>query len=913
MNPLKTVAIKNFLKSKTHADLAALYNENMEVQVNVAQDGGERVEGNYEGKRWLGWSDGIQTWKPIRIPIHANTDPIYTDSPMNYDMDEHAEGVGMTGWDWRNRKSCWVAFDFDAITGHSDKHKKKLTDLDLIEIKKEVYKIPWTTLRLSTSGKGLHLYVYLDPIPTQNHTEHAAVARSVLHLLSGVTGFDFNSKVDVCGGNMWVWHRKMLGTSGLTLDKSGTRLTEVPTNWRDHLGVTTGKTRRNLPSFVESLDIPDADRVFEELTGQRSRVKLDSTHKAMMEYLTESKAFWWWDADHHMIVTHTYHLKECHEHFGYKGTFETIAVGANRGNDHNCFGFPLLNGTWAIRRYTPGTAEFKTWDQDGKGWTRCYLNREIDLDTAARTEDAVEHPKGGWHFREATKAQEALRKLGAEIKLPVWILNRSTIVKKHPKEDAKIIIEIPSQESDRSDDMEGWLKERGRWVRVFIVNLIRVSEPDVGIVSDEVIRHLVNVDGVDQGWIVKADSRWNLEPLQHIQAALSSMNFNAKESKEFIGAQIFTPWKLINIPFAPEYPGDRQWNRDAAQLRFRPNVDQDNLSCPTWNKILEHIGQGLNVAVKESEWCRDCGIVKGSEYLKCWIASLIKEPTEPLPYLFFWGEQNCGKSIFHEAISMLLTKGYMSVDKALENQSGFNGEMENAVLCFIEETNLKKNLVAYNRIKDWVTGKTISIHRKGKTPYLAINCSHFVQAANELHACPIFPGDTRITMVQVHPLPEGKLIPKKQMLILLEKEAPDFVSEIMKLELPISNDRLNIPVLETSDKVTAQQANENELEIFIREFCHYVPGAAISVADFFTRFQEWLDPNAVHLWTKIRMGRAMPSRFPKGRLTTNPQFHFGNISFDAATKPGPVYLSEKDVLRCGYERSIPSGGTNEMP
>lgn len=241
MNPLRTVAISNFLRNHTHPDLARLYTPDMEVQVNVGQDGGHRVEGDYDGKRWLAWSDGIQTWKPICIPRNANTEPIYEDRPMNYDMDTHAEGVGMTGWDWRNRLSRWVAFDFDAITGHSEKHKKKHNESELHEIKKVMYAIPWTTVRLSTSGKGLHLYVFLNPVATSNHTEHAALARGILHMLSGLTGFDFNSKVDVCGGNMWVWHRKMVGTPGLTLDKQGIHLDSVPPNWRDHIGVTAGK------------------------------------------------------------------------------------------------------------------------------------------------------------------------------------------------------------------------------------------------------------------------------------------------------------------------------------------------------------------------------------------------------------------------------------------------------------------------------------------------------------------------------------------------------------------------------------------------------------------------------------------------------------------------------------------------
>src|SRR5690606_33656401 len=103
-----------------------------------------------------------------------------------------------------------------------------------------------------------------------------------------------------------------------------------------------------------------------------------------------------------------------------------------------------------------------------------------------------------------------------------------------------------------------------------------------------------------------------------------------------------------------------------------------------------------------------------------------------LPYLFLYGPQGSGKSIFHEALSLLVTKGIVRADAALISQSGFNGELVSAVLCVIEETDLRQNkTIAYNRIKDWVTGKTINIHVKGGTPYSAANMTHWLQCANE--------------------------------------------------------------------------------------------------------------------------------------------------------------------------------------
>src|SRR4051794_667192 len=103
----RTEAIKAFLTAMTHPDLADLYSYEMECQVNVAQDNGQRIQGDYKGKLWHGWQDlnTGETWKPIRIPYNAKTTPTYDDREMTWDLARHAEGIGMTGWDWVHRCS----------------------------------------------------------------------------------------------------------------------------------------------------------------------------------------------------------------------------------------------------------------------------------------------------------------------------------------------------------------------------------------------------------------------------------------------------------------------------------------------------------------------------------------------------------------------------------------------------------------------------------------------------------------------------------------------------------------------------------------------------------------------------------------------------------------------------------------
>jgi len=57
-------------------------------------------------------------------------------------------------------------------------------------------------------------------------------------------------------------------------------------------------------------------------------------------------------------------------------------------------------------------------------------------------------------------------------------------------------------------------------------------------------------------------------------------------------------WTLVNRPFRPEYPGGREWNRTSAQLRFKPSQDKEKLRYPTWLKMLNHLGTGLNEEIQ---------------------------------------------------------------------------------------------------------------------------------------------------------------------------------------------------------------------------------------------------------------------------------------------------------------------------
>jgi hypothetical protein len=403
---------------------------------------------------------------------------------------------------------------------------------------------------------------------------------------------------------------------------------------------------------------------------------------------------------------------------------------------------------------------------------------------------------------------------------------------------------------------------------------------------DDVVRHLVSEQGKDAGWVVKSGNIWVEEPLTHIKLALRALYVSNADASMVLGDSIFKRWSLVNKPFQPEYPGDREWNRDACQLMFNISTG-DELHYPTWAKILEHVGASLNGDLLKSDWAINNGVRTGSDYLKCWVASLFQKPEEPLPYLYLYGPEASGKSMFHEALSLLMTpSGYQEAANALTSQSGFNGELRSAILCFIEEIDLSKRTgLAYKRIKDWVTAISLPIHVKNLTPFMSTNTTHWIQCANDPDSCPIFAGDTRIVVLYVEGIPEEQWENKGNLIAKLKKEAPDFLGEVMRLELPESTDRLAVPVIETYEKSEIQKRNRSPLEQFIDDMCFFTPGSTVPFNDFYGRFAANIDQSEIGFWTKIRVGKSIPRPYIKGKAKEGGMY-VGNMSFEPTDTHG---------------------------
>ena len=466
--------------------------------------------------------------------------------------------------------------------------------------------LPYVEVRRSTGGAGIHLYVYFDNagVPTENHTVHAAVGRCVLGMMSSETGFDFASQIDACGSNMWLFHRKMTPENhGLEIIKRAEKtlsVDDLPKNWRDHVEVVT----RRRSKVRVSTELKDEHLTpFDELTSARHMVPIDAKHKEILDELGDSGFSTIWVPDHHLCQTHTFALAELMKTGKYAGIFKTNSEGHNQGTP-NCFMFPLENGGWRVYRFSPGVPEAETWNQDKEGWTNCYFNCRPNLATAAKAMGGQEDPeKGGYVFGKVTEAQEAAKALEQKIDVPDALLRRKAHLKSH--RDGRLVMEITKKSSEKDKSLKGWISKATRWVKIFDVLTENKQDNVSHAEHDNLIRQLVSPSNEDAGWYLHADSdAWQRFSTEKVKLRLLSLGNTKPEVELILGSTIGKAWKLVNVPFQPEYPGDRQWNINAAQYAYPPaSLGYDEIPHhPHWDRVLQHCGQNLDGPVREDDW-----------------------------------------------------------------------------------------------------------------------------------------------------------------------------------------------------------------------------------------------------------------------------------------------------------------------
>jgi hypothetical protein len=427
-----------------------------------------------------------------------------------------------------------------------------------------------------------------------------------------------------------------------------------------------------------------------------------------------------------------------------------------------------------------------------------------------------------------------------------------------------LVAQIEGKKDD--EQLPDWLDKKGKWVRVYDVRIEADKKDEPSSAEyDNSIRDLITPANQSAGWVIKQDGRWvNRNSSQVKDHLIGQCGIPKGEVEGVRGIIAGHSWTLVNLPFHPEYPGNRQWNRDAAQFRFKPVELQDNEAPhhPHWDLIFNHFGADLTPALQELPWAQEAGIKTGGDYMKMWVACSFRDVFEPTPYIFAYGPEDCGKSIIQEALKLLVTKGVVEAAHALTSNNDFNGELAPAVICAVEEVDISKSRGALAKIKRWVTSRVIAIRQMRMDLYEQPNTTHWIQTANDPKNCPVFPGDSRITVIYVNDLPADKKIAKHELILKLEEEAPHFMRTLLDLQLPRFQDRLRLPVVTTVRKLQAEESNRTALEQFIAECCIERMGERTLYKDFFDRFEAWLDPSERGRWSRIATIKELPMRFP---------------------------------------------------
>jgi len=686
--------------------------------------------------------------------------------------------------------------------------------------------VPYIEVRRSSSGRGTHLYVFLDGIPTKNHTIHAALAKVILAKMSQDAGFDFAPYIDVCGGNMWVWRRNQADASFALLKAGQGLLSE----WSEKeleggpKGDPFYKVAKDWRSYVPSID--------KETTpvGKITPALLSDAQKLFVDTVAAGRYFTVWQADKSCLHTHTCAIKAAHAELKLRGVFETLSAGDHQ--DCNCFCYPLEDDAWRVVRFHPGAKEAPTWTQDGTGWTHCAVNQSVNLGSAAEAYNGVELPRsGGYVFENAAEATQALAAMGHTLEVPEYLQDRR--IKLITQKDGRPIVALERRQEDETP--RGWSAEKRSWFERVLG--AKPEQQQVNLIDRY---RLVYPDESQQ----HGAERWGLSNMgwQHTDRAkmhdhLMHMLHDNAAVIDILGGLADREWCFVDIPFGPEYPGNNRWNLKAAQLRIQPTTKTPH--HPTWDMMLSHTFSGLDNAISKDAWCREYNIRTGRDYALLWVASMIRKPFDRTPYLFLAGKENCGKSTFHESLQHLITSnGIMDATTLLGGKDMFTGPLQYAVLVCVEEASFDKNKTAAARMKNWTGNEFINLRQMRREQITIRNKLHFVQVANEMGAAP-FSGseDTRITMTYV---PEIKnYISRETLHGQLQAEAPHILRTLLEIPLPPTDrSRFCLPMIDTEHKQGIRSAQQTNLERFISEFC-VISDSRLLFNDFATKYRKW--------------------------------------------------------------------------
>lgn len=826
------------------------------------------------------WENGVHEWKQIRWPYNSGTNPNFEDFEPKFPLMDYVESIGTTWWDWEKMESVAVFFDFDSIIEHDAGLSKK----ELQRIVEKLSSLGYVTIIRSTSGNGYHVLVFFlegERPRTLNHNEHSLVAEVVLQKMSEDSGLDLRAKVDCFGKIGWIWSTRATDDNqGFAMIKQATHdlsKSEIA-DWTK----IPAKRMKMRPKIV-AYDEKGQEIAGNNIVGFTDEVVvLDKDHKRILAALQETEFNFNHLPEHDLFHTHTSALKQVHQRLGLKGPFQTLTSGSNLCN---CYIRPQNGGGFSVFRFGQGVIEHNLWDQTTPT-TWCSYNQAIlPHKVLMRMGAEFISEKRQYEFESKEELVEAANILRNKVPLKL-IDNREYALAITGR---GMVIKCFCDKDDNPADCDRWKRVSGYHKKV----LSRLEEIDTdSILShvDQVIRYVVR-DREERGWAHKTNAGW-IHCKEGTAKRTARVHIGSQETELYLGTAQLNPWTQVNQPFDRENLEGRKWNLDSAQLAQRCSTEPG--PHPHWDLMLNHIGQSWDEPLANDTEMQKYGICTGSDYLRAWIACMIRHPGIPLPYIFLVGPENSGKSLCHEVLRECITNGVIHGGNALTSTSGFNGEFEGKILIAVDETDLSQFPGFIPRLKAWVNSTYIQIHKKGYQPYDVPNRIKIMQSANTVEALPLPHGDTRVTIGAV-PAFEGIEIPKlgdDGFIVRCVKELPNFLYTLGTMQLPPMTGRTRLPVITTAIKTEILEATKPTSLVFINAMYHNKPGQFTKLSDAYNEYKKWcvteskkpVAPNDF----KLQVALKYPvHQGPRGRALT-----IGNLSIDPNAKPSDAFIME---------------------
>ena len=232
-----------------------------------------------------------------------------------------------------------------------------------------------------------------------------------------------------------------------------------------------------------------------------------------------------------------------------------------------------------------------------------------------------------------------------------------------------------------------------------------------------------------------------------------------------------------------------------AQLAVAPTYGGNH---PHYDRILRHIGAGLDDAVRNDPWCQEHGITEGRQYLQVWCALLFREPKQHLPMLYLFSQaRDNGKSVLHKGLGLMFKAGYVEGTKALNEK--FNKLLAGAVLVYLDEEKVSSE--AGEKVKKYIEADNIILRLMRTDGFMYPN---FSLLGCRLQLCQRCSGRGRRRTYHNDRSPD--VIRRGQVGLEVDDaagvmaERTDFLGTLMTTELPPSGGRLYLPVLSTALK-----------------------------------------------------------------------------------------------------------------